>query len=85
VAGSVQLGITGESDVRVTTQEGPVVIGLADSAARLDLNTRDGVITVPNYLHVADMGSQKMVRGHLKGAQPGAVVVKTESGNIRVH
>jgi DUF4097 and DUF4098 domain-containing protein YvlB len=84
VAGAIQLGVTGESDVRVTTQEAPVTINLADSSARLDLNTRDGNIFVPNYLHVTDMGSQKMVRGHLKGANSGAVMVKTESGNIRV-
>ena len=82
--GSVVASLGGEADVRLTSQEGPISLKLKDSKALLQLSTQDGNIFVPSPLRVTDMGSQKYVRGRLSGNVGGSVVVKSDSGVIRV-
>lgn len=83
--GPVKASILGEAEVKVTTGEAPVVLTLRDSGARLNLATQDGNIAAPNYLKVNDLGSQKTLRGRLKGSQHGVVEVRTDAGSIRLN
>lgn len=83
--GAIAATVTGEADVRLTSQEGPISLKLKDSKAYLQLTTQDGNIVVPNPLRVTDMGSQKTVRGRLSGSVPGTINIKSDSGSIRVH
>ncbi len=82
---NVQCQIRGEADVHLQSQEGAVNLTLIDSKANLQLSSQEGNIVVPNFLKVTDLGTQKNLRGQLRGAAQGNVVVKTTAGSIHIH
>lgn len=82
--GPVNIQLANDGEVNVKSQSGRVTIqSLASSGAALNLTTVDGDILGPNYLKVSRDGSQKSLRGRLKGDnQKGSIVVRTQDGAI---
>lgn len=76
--------LTQMGEVRIQSQSGGVVLELPDSGASLTLTSVEGNINGPSHLTVDQQAGQRVMRGRLKGSQDGSVVVKTQTGAIRV-
>ncbi len=84
--GPVNINLGAEGEVSVKSQSGKVTIGnAATSGAWINLNTAEGEIFVPSPLKVSRDGSQKFIKGRLKGeAQKGSIFVRSQDGAIIV-
>jgi len=82
--GPVNVSMASEGEVNIRSQNGRVTVHTpADSGAFLNLTSVEGDIQVPNYLRVVREGSQKALKGRLKGStQKGSVVVRSQEGAI---
>lgn len=82
--GSVFADIRGTADVRVESAEGAVNLKLPSSGAWVNLGTADGSLSVPNFLKLTRLQSQKIRSGRLKGSAGGSVFVRTGAGDIQL-
>lgn len=82
--GSVVARLFKDASVKIISRDGPVSLHLPDSGARVDLSTEEGFINAPSSLSSAQRGNLKVVRGELSGSGKGSVVVRTDSGTIRL-
>lgn len=82
--GAVIANLNSSSNVRITTEQGNVSLRLPGSGASVNLGTEDGAFYVPNYLRLTRLPNLKLMRGRLRGKNPGNIYVRTESGSIRV-
>ncbi len=82
--GPVNVTMTTDSEVNVRSQNGRVTVQTpANSGAALNIATVEGEIQSPSYLPVVREGSQKSLRGRMKGeAGKGSVMVRTQSGVV---
>lgn len=82
--GPVNVSMASEGEVNIRSQNGRVTIHTpANSGAFLNLTSVEGDIQVPNYLRVSRDGSQKTLKGRLKGdTRKGSVVVRSQEGAI---
>jgi len=82
--GPINVVMAPEGEVNIKSQTGRITIHCApQSGALLNLASVEGDILVPNYLKVSRDGSQKTLRGRLKGdVQKGSVVVRSQEGSI---
>ncbi|MGZ3772323.1 MAG: DUF4097 family beta strand repeat-containing protein [Pseudobdellovibrionaceae bacterium] len=84
--GSVTIAMAPDSETDVKSKSGKVNIQLPlNSGAHLNLLTTEGEIFVPAELKVSKIGTEKFVRGRLRGdAQGGSVFVRSQDGVISV-
>ena len=80
--GSVRVSFVGQARLRVKNEEGLVYLNLPNSAAKVDLGSVKGNIYAPKFLSLTRLPNLKMIRGRLRGSQPGNVYVRTHSGKI---
>lgn len=82
--GQVQVALQAGQDVNVRTQTGKVTIAtLPNSGALLNVTTIDGEIYGPAYLKVARDGSQKTLKGRLKGENSESTIqVRSQDGTV---
>lgn len=82
--GPVSITMATEGEVNIKSQSGKVTIQTAPKAGSiLNLTNAEGEIFVPNYLKVSRDGSQKSLRGRLKGdVQKGSIIVRSQNGSI---
>lgn len=76
--------ISQSDEVRITTQSGAVTLDLPGSAASLSVASVEGGISGPSYLRSEQLAGQRVMRGRLRGSADGSVVIRTQSGPIRV-
>lgn len=83
--GTVTVAIKGEADIQVESEQAPVTVRLpASSGARLNLQTEDGYLRLPDPLQKSLAGARRYT-GHLKGGgDKGGVTVKSKTGFIRI-
>ncbi len=81
---SVTAKIAGTNEVRITSNAGPVTLDLVNSGATVTATSVEGVITGPPHLRADQMAGQKVMRGRLKGGTDGSVIVRTQTGAIRI-
>lgn len=84
--GSVNIMMPLESETDIKTRSGKVSVQLPQgSGALLNLATTEGEIVAPVELKVNKSGSEKSLRGRLRGdAQKGSVFVRSQDGIISV-
>ncbi|MBX3040244.1 MAG: DUF4097 family beta strand repeat protein [Bdellovibrionaceae bacterium] len=84
--GAINLQLIGETDVSFKAQSGRVSIQLPKSSgANLNLQTREGEISVPSEIRVNRTHLEKSVRGRLRGeAGKFSVMVRSQEGSIVV-
>jgi len=82
--GPVNITVDGDSDVNVKSQSGRVTIRPSSkSGAWLNVTSAEGDIYGPSYMRVSREGSQKSLRGRLRGdVQKGSIVVRSQDGVI---
>lgn len=82
--GSVSLSFLPESELNLKAKSGRIQIqSPANSGASVNLTTVEGDISVPKDLRVNRLGSEKNVRGRLRGeAQKGSIFVRSQEGSI---
>jgi DUF4097 and DUF4098 domain-containing protein YvlB len=76
--------LAGAENVRITSGAGSVTLDLVNSGASVSATSTEGSITGPPHLRADQMAGQKVMRGRLKGAVDGSVVVRSQSGPIRI-
>lgn len=76
--------IIGANEVRIATQSGPVQLDLPNSGAQLSASSSEGTLIGPNHIKVEQFAGFKVMRGRLKGGEDGTVVIKTQSGSVRL-
>lgn len=82
--GSLFATLVGNSNVRVTSKEGAVSLRMLNSSASVNAGSKEGVLNAPQYLRLTRLPNLRLVRGRLRGKNPGQVYVRTESGAIRI-
>jgi DUF4097 and DUF4098 domain-containing protein YvlB len=82
--GAVTLATMGRSSVNINSKEGNISLQMADSGASVNISTKDGALTLPDFLQVSRQPQLRMARGRLRGKQPGQVFVRTETGGVRL-
>lgn len=82
--GPVNVSMATGAEVNVRSQAGRVTVHTpANSGAYLNLSSAEGDIYVPQYLKVGRDGSQKVLRGRLRGdTAKGSVVIRSQEGSI---
>lgn len=81
---AVTAKLTGAENVRITSGAGPVTLDLVNSGASVSATSVEGAISGPSHLRADQMAGQKVMRGRLKGAVDGSVIVRSQSGPIRI-
>ncbi|MGE0764210.1 MAG: hypothetical protein AB7N80_13090 [Bdellovibrionales bacterium] len=76
--------ISNASEVRITTQSGPVALDLPNSSASVTAASVEGGISGPSHMKADQLAGQRVMRGRLRGSVEGSVVVRTQSGPIRI-
>lgn len=84
VKGPVIASLSGEADVRVTTEEANVSLNLSNSGAQVNVGTEEGQIYAPNYLRQSRLPTMKLIQGRMRGKESGQVYVRSQSGSIRL-
>ncbi len=84
--GAVSVAILADTDVNLKAKTARITVSTPPgSGAALNLMTVDGEIVVPKEVRVNRTGSEKNVRGRLRGdAQKGSIVVSSQEGSIIV-
>ncbi len=82
--GSLSATLVGASNVRVTSKEGAVSLRMLNSSASINAGSKEGALNTPQYLRLTRLPNLRLVRGKLRGKNPGQVYVRTESGSIRI-
>lgn len=82
--GPINLTLAPEGEVNIRSQSARVSVQAPpQSGASLNLTSAEGEIVAPNYLRVNRDGSQKTLRGRLKGeSMKGSVVIRSQEGSI---
>lgn len=76
--------VSSAGEVRISTQSGPVTLDLPNSAAMVSAASVEGGISGPPHLKSEQMAGQRVMRGRLRGSTEGVVVVRTQSGPVRI-
>ena len=84
--GTVTLGVEGEAEVDVDSDQGNVAVRLpANSGAAVQLHSRDGGIVAPEDIRMTTSSTHRQAVGRLPGDGPrGIVAIRSQSGAIRV-
>jgi hypothetical protein len=82
--GAVTLNTVGRSSVHIESQDGAVSLQAVDSGASVNIATKEGALALPDFLQVVRQPQQRVARGRLRGAQPGQIYVRTETGSVRL-
>jgi hypothetical protein len=83
--GTVSIGLTGEADLSIETQDGPVAVKPPGGAGvLLKLSSEDGGIVAPDSVNVPKVSGPKSVVARLSGVPKGVIVVRAKRGTIRV-
>lgn len=84
--GALNIGFLAESELNIKSKSGRISIQApASSGAAVNLLTVDGDIFVPKELSVNRLGSEKSVRGRLRGErQKASIIVRSQEGSIVV-
>lgn len=72
------------NEVRLTSQTGPINLELPQSGAYLSLASVSGFLLGPGYLQKDVVAGQKILKGRMQGSVAGSVVVRTQSGSVRI-
>ncbi|MCB0391954.1 MAG: DUF4097 family beta strand repeat protein [Bdellovibrionales bacterium] len=84
-SGRVTADLTGAANLRLSSVDGDVIVSAARSAANINVGSKKGQLSGPNYLRRDQWSSLKTMMGQLRGnEQGGRVFVRSESGNIRI-
>ncbi len=84
--GSVTAKILGDVDVSLESSSGSMSFKLPeDSAAFAKLQSEDGSITTPDSFKTGKIGNLKVASGRFTGSQKGSILLKSKTGNLRVH
>jgi hypothetical protein len=83
--GSVLAQLRGEIDVQLRSQEGDVRLRVPDSGADINVATQSGQLIVPGFLQTQRSDSVKSARGRLRGALPGRIMIRSQSGSVSVN
>lgn len=81
---AVTAKLAGAGDVRVVTQGGPVSLDVPGSGASVSASSVEGAITGPPHMRADQMAGSRVMRGRLKGSSEGTIVVRTQTGSIRI-
>ncbi len=83
--GIVNIQLSGEADVSIESQDGPVAVKPPSGAgALLKLSSEDGVIVAPDSVHVPKVAGSKSLVARMDGAPKGVIIVRSKHGTIRV-
>lgn len=83
--GTVSIQLSGEADVSIETQDGPIAVKPAGGAGvLLKLATEEGNIYAPASVNVPKVSGPKSVVARLDGAPKGVIVLRSKRGTIRV-
>ena len=84
--GAVTLGVEGEAEVDVDSDQGNVAVRLpANSGAAVQLHSREGGIVAPEDIRMTTSSTHRQAVGRLPGDGPrGIVAIRSQSGAIRV-
>lgn len=82
--GSISASLVGNTDVRIRSKDASVSLRLPNSAANINVGTKEGSLQAPKFLRLTRLPSLRVIRGRLRGKNPGQVYVRTESGSIRI-
>ncbi len=82
--GPVNIVTSGKASIRLDSVDAPVNIKTENSGANVNLGSKSGAILAPKNLKAESQGSFRLMLGRLKGSEPGSIVVRTETGEIRV-
>ena len=81
---SITAKMTSVSEVRITTQSGAVSLDLPNSSANVSASSIEGGITGPSHMKSDQLAGQRVMRGRLRGAVDGSIIVRTQSGAIKI-
>jgi len=83
--GAVTIAVLGQADVQIVAEQAPVTVKLpSNSGARLNLQTDEGFLRLPDPIQRTLAGARRY-SGYLQGTgDRGGVSVKSKSGLIRV-
>lgn len=83
--GTVSIQLTGEADVSIETQDGPVSVKPpSGTGALLKLSSEEGTIVPPDSVHAAKNSGAKSIVARMDGAAKGVIIVRSKRGTIRV-
>lgn len=82
--GDFEATIIGKADVRVRSKEGKVKVQTKSSGAFINVGSKEGALYTPRHLKLTRYANIKVINGHLRGANPGRIFVRTESGAVTV-
>ncbi|MDX9730468.1 MAG: hypothetical protein RBT63_01740 [Bdellovibrionales bacterium] len=85
VEAAITLQLSGESDVSIETDEGPVSIRpAAGIGSLLKLSIEEGGIIAPNSVQVPRVSGPKSVVARMNGTPKGSITVRSKRGTIRI-
>ena len=84
--GSLTAKLLGDVDVSLESTSGSMSFKLPeDSAAFAKLQSEEGIITAPESFKTGKIGNLKVASGRFTGSEKGSILLKSKSGNLRVH
>ncbi len=84
--GSITAKILGDVDVSLESAAGSMSFKLPEkSAAFAKLQSEDGALATPEGFKTGKIGILKVTSGRFPGSERGSLLLKSKSGNIRVH
>lgn len=83
--GVVSIQLTGEADLSIDTQDGPVAVKPPSATGvLLKLSSEEGTIVAPDSVQVSKASGAKSVVARLDGTPKGVIVLKAKRGTLRV-
>jgi hypothetical protein len=84
--GAITAKLLGDVDVAVDSLTGPMSFKLPEkSAAYAKLQSDEGLLAGLDGFKNAKLGNAKLLIGRFAGSEKGSIVLKSKSGNLRVH
>ena len=83
--GAVIGKFSGQNNIRIHSEDGPVDINAANSGAYINIGTKKGHLYIPHYLRQTIWPSIRTATGSLRGSQKGYIYVRSNNGNVRIH
>jgi hypothetical protein len=81
---SVTARVLQAGEVRVISGSGPVSLEVPNSGASLSVTSTEGGISGPSHLKSDQLAGARVMRGRLKGSAEGSIIVRTQSGPVRI-
>jgi len=84
--GNVTVKLVGDVDVAMDSVSGSMSFKLPeDTGAYAKLQSEEGTLSNPESFKTGKLGNLKVASGRFSGSEKGSIVLKSKTGNLRVH